>query len=69
MRRENFNPSKHARICSDHFSEKYMYRLGENVSLKENAIPTRFKAFPNYLNKVRNLNLSKLHTLPIVIVD
>ena len=40
----NWFPSNSAQICSDHFLEKYIIRVGQNVRLTDDAVPTRFKA-------------------------
>ena len=53
MRREDWMPSSHSRLCSDHFQEKHIDRSGQRVRLKDDAIPTRFKKFPEHLKKVQ----------------
>ena len=52
MRREDWIPSSHSRICSDHFQEKMINRTGLVAKLREDAVPTRFKKFPKHLRKV-----------------
>ena len=52
IRREDWMPSSHSRICSDHFQEKYINRTGLVAKLREDAVPTRFKNFPKHLKKV-----------------
>ena len=52
LRRKDWQPSKHSKICSDHFTESNLNRTYRRVKLREDAIPTRFKQFPNYLKKV-----------------
>lgn len=52
MHREDWMPSSHSRICSDHFQEEHINRTGQRVDLKDDAIPTRFKKFPKHLKKV-----------------
>ena len=42
------------RLCSDHFQEKYIHRLAR-LKLKDDAVPTRFKKFPEHLKKVTGL--------------
>ena len=37
--RDNWTPTEHSRICSDHFSEEHIDRVGKNVTLKGNALP------------------------------
>ena len=51
MRREDWMPSSHSRLCSDHFQEKHIDRTGQRVRVKDNAIPTRFKKFPEHLKR------------------
>ena len=53
MRRDCWIPSKHSKIFSDHFLEKYFDRTGQQNRLKDGAVPTRFKKFPQHLKKVR----------------
>lgn len=50
MRRENWQPSKHSRLCSDHFKESdYLVRPGCTVNLlKPDAVPSIFN-FPKHL--------------------
>jgi len=52
MHREDWMPSSHSRLCSDHFQEKYIDRTCQRVKLKDDAVPTRFKKFPEHLKKV-----------------
>jgi len=52
MHRQDWSPTKYSRICSDHFFERDINRTGQNVQIREDAIPTRFKNFPNHLKKV-----------------
>ncbi|CAB3979235.1 DNA transposase THAP9 [Paramuricea clavata] len=49
--REDWMPSSHSRICSDHFQEKYINRTGLVAKLREDAVPTSFKNFPKHLKK------------------
>ena len=56
MHRSDWRPSIHSRICSDHFLEKCIDRIGQSkVHLKKNAVPTRFKKFPKHMKKARIL--------------
>ena len=55
MRREDWSPSSHSRVCSDHFQEKFINRTGLIAKLREDAVPTRFKKFPQYLKQVKSL--------------
>lgn len=57
MRRDKWQPSAHALICSDHFLEEYIDRSKKIVKLKPDALPTRFKKFPSYFKKVRKFLL------------
>ena len=50
--RKDWAPTKHSRICSDHFFEKDLDRTGQVVRVRENAVPMRFKQFPPSLKKV-----------------
>ena len=52
LKRDLWTPSKSSRLCSDHFKEDDIIRLGKIVRLKPNAVPTRFKSFPKYMKKV-----------------
>lgn len=52
IKREHFIPSSTTCICSDHFSEEFICRLGSRVRLTPDAIPTRFKTHPNQLKEV-----------------
>ena len=48
---DNWTPSDTSLLCSDHFLEKYINRTGQRITLKNYAVPTRFKAFPQHLKK------------------
>nr|XP_039255752.1 THAP domain-containing protein 1-like [Styela clava] len=52
LRRANWIPTSSSRLCSDHFKESDIKRTGQRTRIKDNAVPTRFKAFPKYLRKV-----------------
>ena len=43
LRRKDWQPSKHSKICSDHFTESNLNRTYKRVKLREDAIPTTFK--------------------------
>ncbi|CAL4073846.1 unnamed protein product, partial [Meganyctiphanes norvegica] len=64
LRVQNFTPGKWSLLCSDHFLEKYMDRTGQIIRLRNNAVPTRFKAFPKYLKKISKDCLSPKKILP-----
>lgn len=52
MRRENWSPTKHSRICSEHFIPSDYAGPGMNVPhLKESAVPSVFQGFPARLQK------------------
>ncbi|XP_063079343.1 THAP domain-containing protein 1-like [Engraulis encrasicolus] len=54
LHRPNYEPSVHARVCSDHFTESHMDRTGQIIRLRENANPTRIKNLPKKIRmKVR----------------
>jgi hypothetical protein len=53
MKRDKFMPVASSRLCSEHFSEECFDRTGQNVRLRDNAVPTVFK-FPDHLTKVIN---------------
>ncbi|KAK6174267.1 hypothetical protein SNE40_017579 [Patella caerulea] len=75
IRREQYTPSKTAVLCSNHFEEKFLYKFGRNVTLRENAIPTIF-SFPQHLQKtsvterktsktrITENKIEKVHTMP-----
>lgn len=52
VKRENWTPGKFTRICSEHFHQDDIIRKSARVRIKENAVPSIFKAFPSYLQKV-----------------
>ena len=52
MHRKDWTPSSHSRICSDHFEERFLNRTDQIVKLKDEAVPIRFKKFPEHLKKV-----------------
>eukprot|EP00794_Sanderia_malayensis_P005759 gene5759-6462_t len=49
--REDWSPAKSSVICSDHFLEKDIDRTGQNVRLRHDAVPKRFKKCPCPLKK------------------
>ncbi|XP_037797679.1 THAP domain-containing protein 6-like [Penaeus monodon] len=51
MHREDWSPTSHSKICSDHFLEDDIDRTGQIVRLKAIAVPKRFKKFPKHLQK------------------
>lgn len=52
LRREKYIPSNTAVVCSEHFIEEDFDRTScLKTRIKENSIPSVFKAFPNYLQK------------------
>ena len=40
--RMDWQPSKHSKICSDHFTQTNFNRTYKRVKLSDDAIPTRF---------------------------
>ena len=52
IRRKDWLPSSSSRICSDHSTESCFDRTGKITKLKDDAIPTRLKGFPKYMQKV-----------------
>ena len=51
IHREKWSPKKDTVICSDHFKESCIYRGGNVVGINQDAVPTRFKMFPDHLKK------------------
>ena len=51
MKRDKWKPSKHAVLCSEHFSSDCFDKTGLTVRLREDAVPTIFR-FPDHLQKV-----------------
>ena len=51
IHREKWSPKKHTLICSDHFKESCIYKAGNLVKINQDAVPTRFKVFPDHLKK------------------
>lgn len=45
MNIENFIPSKHMRLCSDHFEKKCFQTGGNNVKLNPGSQPTIFRTY------------------------
>ena len=52
IHREDWTPGQNSRLCSDHFLESCYDRSGKTVKLRKDAIPTRFKLFPQHMKKV-----------------
>jgi len=52
MHREVFTPSQRSVVCSDHFEECWFDRTGQNVRLREGAIPTLFKLPPHLIKTI-----------------
>lgn len=58
MRRENWLPDDNSVLCSAHFDETSFNRLYVNMNkLCDYAIPTIFKEFPVYLQKVCRVHI------------
>ncbi|XP_046860657.1 THAP domain-containing protein 2-like [Xenia sp. Carnegie-2017] len=51
IHRERWTPSSTSRLCSDHFLESCFDRSGKVVKLQRDAVPTRFKLFPQHMKK------------------
>lgn len=53
VKRENWNPTKYSKLCSDHFtSEDYLDRPISNIALlKPDAVPSIFN-FPKHLTRI-----------------
>ncbi|KAG8173931.1 hypothetical protein JTE90_014540 [Oedothorax gibbosus] len=55
VKRDNWNPSKHSVLCSEHFEESDFDKCSTfRVYLKPNVVPSVFKAFPKHLQKVKH---------------
>ena len=69
MRRKDWSPSSHSRVCSDNL----INRTGLIAKLREDAVPTRFKKFPQYLKQVKSLKnttnfiISLVYNLQIIV--
>ncbi|XP_037794729.1 uncharacterized protein LOC119590058 isoform X2 [Penaeus monodon] len=57
--RENYNPSCHATVCSQHFEDSCFDKTGQTVRLKQDAVPTIF-AFPSHLIKQSDCSNNKM---------
>ncbi|XP_040575438.1 THAP domain-containing protein 1-like [Lepeophtheirus salmonis] len=64
LKRDDFTPKKFLRICSEHFTPESFNRTLDVVRLRENAVPTLFKAFPPCFQEevARTLRKSKSPT-------
>ncbi|XP_071743723.1 LOW QUALITY PROTEIN: THAP domain-containing protein 1-like [Lepeophtheirus salmonis] len=51
LKRDDFTLKKFSRICSEHFTPESFNRTLDVVRLRENAVPTIFKAFPPRLQE------------------
>ncbi|KAL2081817.1 hypothetical protein ACEWY4_021635 [Coilia grayii] len=51
LHRQNFEPTRHSRVCSDHFTEADIDRTGQNIRLQDDATPTRIKNLPKHIRK------------------
>jgi hypothetical protein len=66
IHREKWSPQKQTLICSDHFKESYIDRTGNLVRINQDAVPTRFKMFPDHLKKAcYYYNIIKPQSFPI----
>lgn len=54
--RRDRQPSKHAVLCSNHFSPEWFDRTGQTVRLREGAVPTIFD-YPKHLQVLFTLLL------------
>ncbi|XP_068124674.1 THAP domain-containing protein 2-like [Hyperolius riggenbachi] len=52
LNRENFIPSLHTFLCSEHFEEPCFDRTGQTVRLRANAVPTIFIYPDHMLDKI-----------------
>nr|XP_040566796.1 THAP domain-containing protein 1-like [Lepeophtheirus salmonis] len=65
LKRDGFTPKKFSKICSEHFSPEFLNRTLDVIRLRENAVPTLFKAFPPRLQEevARTLRKRKSPTM------
>uniref|UniRef100_A0A3P8Z098 THAP-type domain-containing protein n=1 Tax=Esox lucius TaxID=8010 RepID=A0A3P8Z098_ESOLU len=54
MRWKAWKPTRHSRVCAEHFEEKYLITSGQGVRLSPDAIPTIF-SFPSEFQKKVNM--------------
>lgn len=66
IKRKNFKPSQHSRICSDHFTnEDFQIRPGASRPLlRLDATPSVFPSFPPYYQKVKKHRINPLTKIP-----
>ena len=56
VRRQDWQPSKYSKLCSEHFTEQdYQIRpAAAHPLLKQDAVPTLFAAHPKHLQVLTN---------------
>nr|ACO14780.1 THAP domain-containing protein 2 [Caligus clemensi] len=51
LKKADFTPKEHSRICSEHFTPECFNRTLNVVRLRDNALPTIFKGLPKHLQE------------------
>uniref|UniRef100_A0A8D8ZTA6 THAP domain-containing protein 2 n=1 Tax=Cacopsylla melanoneura TaxID=428564 RepID=A0A8D8ZTA6_9HEMI len=50
VRRKNWSPSSHSKLCSDHFKEEDLDRTSLScVRVRDHGVPTLFPSYPLYI--------------------
>ncbi|KAL5245952.1 hypothetical protein ACI65C_013360 [Semiaphis heraclei] len=71
IKRKNFKPSQHSRICSDHFTNDD-FQIRPDASrplLRLDATPSVFPAFPPYYQKVKKQRKNPMTRNPRPVID
>lgn len=67
MKRENWEPTKHSRLCSTHFNDNcFFLKKGTRLRLLSDAVPTifNFRKIKNNRKKVKENSLSDMDEHP-----
>ena len=54
IQREDWIPTEHSSICSDHFLERNIFHAKNRVQQQDDAVLTRYNGFPSHLKGVEN---------------
>uniref|UniRef100_A0A1Y1K320 THAP-type domain-containing protein n=4 Tax=Photinus pyralis TaxID=7054 RepID=A0A1Y1K320_PHOPY len=69
IRRENWEPSNNSVVCSAHFRTTDFINSANICKLKMSAVPSVFKDYPLYLQKIQKIRKSPKNRIPLAVIQ